>query len=85
MTLDQTSETQAALAEMWRELFELNDTLSGDESFVDLGGNSLLATLLANRIEEQFRVRPTMVEILSKTLGELAVWVDEAGRVGRPA
>jgi acyl carrier protein len=69
--------TETILSEFWLELLEL-DAIAPADQFVDVGGNSLIATMLANRIEERFGVRPTVADILNRSLVELAEWCDEA-------
>lgn len=62
--------TDAALASVQDELAEIVKTLlrigsaDQDVSFLNLGGNSLSAMLLANRIEERFGVRIGLEQIL---------------------
>ena len=68
--------SQEVLATLWRELLEVS-AVRPEDNFVDQGGNSLLATVLANRIEEELNVRPTLVEIFSSTLQELAAVCDQ--------
>ncbi|PTL74998.1 hypothetical protein DAT35_57270 [Vitiosangium sp. GDMCC 1.1324] len=58
------------LAGYWSELLGLPEIGRADH-FISLGGNSLLATMLANRIEEDLGVRPTMGELFN-TLGDVA-------------
>jgi acyl carrier protein len=55
---DSKSEVLAAeIGEHWIELLDC-DTVSPDDYFLDLGGDSLLATILLNRIEDNFGYRP---------------------------
>lgn len=46
---------QKALNEMWREVLVL-DSLEDDESFFDVGGNSLLGMTLVDEIEERWNI-----------------------------
>ena len=66
------------LAGFWEELLEVQGVGRGDR-LVELGGNSLVATMLANRIEEALGYRPSLTEIFARSLGELAA-VCERGR-----
>jgi acyl carrier protein len=50
------------LAGYWRELLGVESVALGDH-FIELGGNSLLATTLANRIEDELGVRPEMIDL----------------------
>ncbi|MDQ3952687.1 MAG: amino acid adenylation domain-containing protein, partial [Actinomycetota bacterium] len=49
------SPTEKALASIWRELLEVSD-VGRDDSFFELGGQSLLATRLVSRIRETWGV-----------------------------
>jgi Phosphopantetheine attachment site len=64
-------ETESVLAEFWRELLEI-DNVSPSDRILELGGNSLVAVMLANRMELTWGYRPSMEEIFSCTLRELA-------------
>lgn len=73
------------LSGYWSELLGLQEIGRGDH-FISLGGNSLLATLLANRIDEELGIRPSMGELFN-TLEEVAALCErllqeqaEAGR-----
>ncbi len=49
-----------------------------EDNFIELGGNSLLAVVLANHIEEQFGMRPDIMDIFSLELHELTARFHEA-------
>ncbi|HEV2999112.1 MAG TPA: phosphopantetheine-binding protein [Solirubrobacteraceae bacterium] len=72
MTVDATATIEPAIAGFWREVLEVPE-VSGSDRLLELGGNSLAATMIANRIELVLGVRPTMTEILTSSLHELAV------------
>ncbi|HET9627352.1 MAG TPA: phosphopantetheine-binding protein [Kofleriaceae bacterium] len=55
---------QQTIASLWQEQLGVPDVQPSDD-FISLGGNSIAATLVANRIEEQLRVRPEVAEIFS--------------------
>ncbi|MGZ3458121.1 MAG: phosphopantetheine-binding protein [Archangium sp.] len=80
-----STQMEQRLAGYWSELLGLQEIGRGDH-FISLGGNSLLATMLANRIEEDLGIRPTMGELFS-TLEEVATLCDqlvaEQGEAGR--
>lgn len=57
--------------DVWREVLDI-DEAPLDHSFLKLGGNSLLATMLANWLEENVGIRPTMQEVFKLTLRKLA-------------
>ena len=67
---------QERIAAHWRELLDVSEVKPAD-GFLDLGGNSLLATMLANRLEEELGVRPSMTDVFAWTLGELAAWCEQ--------
>ncbi len=77
MSIDHPPRTQMEqrLAGYWGELLGLQEIGPGDH-FISLGGNSLLATMLANRIEEDLGVRPMMGELFN-TLEEVATLCEQ--------
>lgn len=62
-----------------RELLDIGQT-PGDALFLELGGNSLLATMLANRLEEDHGIRPCIEDILVSSISELADLCAQAPR-----
>ncbi len=72
---------QERLSGYWRELLGVQ-VVKPNDHFFDLGGNSMMATILANRIEDDLGVRPSM-EDLFNTLEQVASacerLVEEAG------
>ena len=81
------NETEAALAELWRQVLGL-ETVGIDECFFDHGGQSLLATQLLARIRDTFGVElplPSLFE--SPTIAELAERIAQlrAGAAESPA
>jgi hypothetical protein len=54
-----------------RELLDV-DQVPADALFLELGGNSLLATMLANRLDEDHGIRPCIEDILVSSIAELA-------------
>jgi len=63
------------LSGYWRELLGVEVVKPGDH-FFELGGNSMMATLLANRIEDELGIRPSM-EVLFDTLERVATACEE--------
>ena len=61
----------AVITEHCRDLLDV-DEVAPEALFLELGGNSLLATMLANRLEEDLGIRPCIDEVLVSTIGELA-------------
>ncbi|HET9956591.1 MAG TPA: amino acid adenylation domain-containing protein [Polyangiaceae bacterium] len=53
-----SGEAEHQLARIWAELLKISpEQIGAEDSFFDLGGHSLLGTLLVSRIEETFGVR----------------------------
>ena len=66
------------IAEIWKELLGI-DRIGIRDNFFDLGGHSLMAVHLFNRIEERFGIRlPLTTLFQSAALAELAEAVNEA-------
>ncbi len=65
-----TADVATTLGDMWRELLDV-DVVEPDDRLLGLGGNSLVATMLANRIELAWGVRPPIEALLTCTFGEL--------------
>jgi amino acid adenylation domain-containing protein len=85
--------TSAKLAALWEDILDV-DGIQDHESFFELGGNSLLAIQLVNRIEAIFGVRLSPVQVFERpTLGGLATllqpgalesaWLTQAEASGR--
>jgi acyl carrier protein len=61
------NETESKLRELWAEVLELDKkAISTNRSFFELGGQSLKATLLMNKINRQFEVDLPLKEIFDK-------------------
>jgi len=69
------TQMEQRLAGYWGELLGLQE-IGREDHFISLGGNSLLATMLANRLEEDMGIRPTMGELFN-TLGEVAALCEQ--------
>lgn len=73
-----TTSTEKKLATIWQQLLS-QDSIGLDEVFFDVGGNSLLATQMINRIEEDFSVLVTLKQVFTHpTLRWLAQSIDDA-------
>ncbi|HEX2295538.1 MAG TPA: amino acid adenylation domain-containing protein, partial [Actinomycetota bacterium] len=69
--------TEKVLASIWRELLEVTE-VARDDSFFDLGGQSLLATRLVSRIRETWGVDARLRVVFdAPTLADLAGRVEE--------
>jgi len=79
--LDQTSmtATELAVAEMWRDLLRISKTDLND-NFFDLGGTSLTAIKLLQRVEKTFGTDVLSPETLysDPRLGSVASAIDQA-------
>lgn len=54
------------VAAVWREILEAG-TIGVDESLIDLGGDSIAATMCANRLQTVFGVRVPVSTLLDET------------------
>ncbi len=76
--------TEQALAEIWCNLLGLSQ-VSKEARFFDLGGNSLLATILMARIEARFHRKLTPSTLFQyETLAELAEQIASESGAGQP-
>jgi amino acid adenylation domain-containing protein len=74
--------TAVRLAELWRTLLEV-DAVGPESDFFGLGGNSLLALRLVNRVEAEFGVQLRFGEIFeTPALLDLAERIDRGGAAG---
>ncbi len=64
-------ETTELLSEYWTELLDA-ESVNPDDHLLELGGNSLIATMLANRIEAAWGFRPTMDQLLNSSFQEMS-------------
>jgi acyl carrier protein len=71
----QTS-TEQALAALWQDILQV-ERVRCEDSFLELGGDSLYAVELASRVQEELSVEISLAEIFSATLAGLAARVDE--------
>ncbi|MFI7230568.1 amino acid adenylation domain-containing protein [Nonomuraea angiospora] len=72
-----TTQTEAAMCEVWGAVLKL-DKIEASDDFFDLGGQSLLAAQLIARIDDVFGVRLPLSELFERsTVGELAQAVAE--------
>lgn len=71
------NETEALIAEFWRELLGV-EAVGAHDSFFDLGGNSLLATKLVTRLSSEFEVDvPLRLLFEENTVEDLALAIEE--------
>lgn len=73
------TETEKVVARVYREVIGL-DEVDVRDSFFELGGDSILAIKVVDRINEQLNQRIKIVEIFTRqTIEKIAACVDEAG------
>lgn len=82
------TETERILGEIWLEILDL-DTISADEDFIELGGQSILAARCLSRIRKLFQVDISIRVFFSgsatlKTLGRLIDELRKEGAQSRP-
>ncbi len=78
------TQTEAALAALWRELLGLDEVGIRDD-FLLLGGHSLTAQRLATRVRREFRVdMPMSVAFDRPTIEQMAAYLDREARRGQP-
>ena len=73
-------DTSQVLAEFWTELLDL-DSVGPEDHLLELGGNSLVATMVANRIELTWGFRPTIADLLTNSFSQIAA-ICEQNRTG---
>ena len=68
--------TEIALTEIWKEIFRL-DKISADDNYFELGGDSLLATRLINKIRGKLKVELSIGDVFDNpTIHEMSAVVD---------
>ncbi|HYO71513.1 MAG TPA: phosphopantetheine-binding protein, partial [Archangium sp.] len=76
---------QQRLTELWRERLGIED-IGPDDSFLDLGGNSLMAAQLLTRLRETFRVQIPLSDLFeAPTISGLAARIEARLQVELPA
>lgn len=56
------TKTEEKLLGIWREVLN-NEDIGYEDNFFDVGGNSLYAMMLLNRIEDDFDVEVTVADL----------------------
>ncbi|MCK4761145.1 MAG: amino acid adenylation domain-containing protein [Candidatus Aminicenantes bacterium] len=73
------NETQGRLVEIWEEILQ-EERIGVNETFFELGGNSLKAMSLLSGIHKEFNVELTLKDVFdNKTVRELSCIIDNAG------
>lgn len=71
------TDTAQVLTQFWQELLDV-DTVEPGDHLLERGGNSLVATMLANRIELTWGFRPTMTELMTTSFSELSALCEKS-------
>ncbi len=73
-----STETQQKLVEIWAEVLGIDaKSISIDHSFIQLGGHSLMAVQIANKIKRIFNIEMKLVELFRKiTVKQQANFID---------
>jgi acyl carrier protein len=82
MTTDPARALEDTIAGYWKQLLGI-EVVQPTDDFIGLGGNSILATMLANRIEDELGVRPEIAELFT-TLAQVAVHCAALGATAVP-
>jgi len=73
-----SSQTEHELIEIWAEVLKIDPQSIGiEQNFLNLGGNSLMAIQVANKIKREFNIEIKLVEIFQKnTVKQQANYID---------
>jgi acyl carrier protein len=70
------NEIERRVADIWREVLR-KPTLGVLDNFFDLGGDSILAVQLTNRLAREFEVKISVPRLIQlATVAEIASWID---------
>ena len=70
------SHFESLIGDIWKELLDIK-AVSVSDKFLNLGGDSILAIRLMNKLEERIGLRITFSELMLLNLGELARYCEE--------
>lgn len=68
------------IKEIWKEILESDEELETNVSFFELGGNSMLATLMIENVNEKFSTDLELVDIYENNTIEQLVALIESKR-----
>ncbi|MBQ4850300.1 amino acid adenylation domain-containing protein [Pseudoalteromonas sp. MMG012] len=72
-----STDVETKLVAIWQELLDTSMTIGTSHDFFNIGGHSLLAMKVLNRIQEQFEVNISVrVLFQNKTIAELAAYLE---------
>jgi acyl transferase domain-containing protein len=84
-TVQPRTETERAIAEVWKNVLGI-ESVSVRDNFFDIGGHSLLAVRVVTRLDRTLGVRLSQAAMVLQTLEQLAAECDrQRGHVSRPA
>lgn len=73
--------TIEAIKEIWKEILESDEELETNVSFFELGGNSMLATLMIENVNEKFSTDLELVDIYeNNTIEQLVALIESKGK-----
>lgn len=75
------TETEKEIAKLYEELLEVSD-VGAEDNFFEMGGHSLKATVLCNKLEEKYHIAANVGDVfVNPTVRQMATFVDNAERV----
>ena len=75
--LSPRSEVETKLTELWQETLNI-DEIGVHDNFFDMGGDSLIATLLVDQLSEVFGVNVSLAALINApTVAEMALVIAE--------
>lgn len=72
--------TIETIKEIWKEILESDEELETNVSFFELGGNSMLATLMIENVNEKFSTDLELVDLYENNTIEQLVALIESKR-----
>lgn len=79
--IEDYTETEKWLIQIWKELLKLKE-ITPEEDFYELGGKSLIATQLVERIRENFNISFTLRNVFTHSiLSDMAAKIDNEKRI----
>ncbi|KAB1153659.1 amino acid adenylation domain-containing protein [Tenacibaculum aiptasiae] len=87
--IETSSETEKKLVEIWSKVLGIDEqSISINHSFIQLGGHSLMAVQIANKIKRVFNIEMKLVELFQKTtikqqanFIEANLWIDSGNLI----
>lgn len=70
------TETETKMMEIWKEILE-NDNIGYGDNFFEVGGNSLNAMSLLDRMQEEFKIEISVADLFDcRNISEFSAVVD---------